>query len=242
MSKTQNAVFALFLSLLALPQAFAETGGTYGAGGSDASLDETYLTVDHAEFEELKAPNPMNPQKPTQSGLGSDDPVKQIVGDLSAIINIGQQLWNIVSANQPTATTSQNVATAVPDGIKSWTQLAGWQNPQIHNYKVSLKNGYGANVVTFGYQLQFNSGGNLDGRGQFLANGTIRATQVDVLWGYHFSADAAVGDVVNVGSSQDPIAGVNLTVTWKVGTVLKQENGSRTFFVRGDGQVDDLGQ
>ena len=109
---------------------------------------------------------------------------------------------------------------------------------------MALKNGYGMTVVNFTYQLQFNSGGSQSGHGQYLANATIRATNVDVVWGYKFSADATVGDILNIGFTHlpDPIAGVNLTLTWKVGTVLKQDNGSRTFFVRGDGQVDDLSQ
>jgi hypothetical protein len=61
-----------------------------------------------------------------------------------------------------------------------------------------------------------------------------------VVLGYRFNADVTVGDVVNVGTAQDPIAGVALTVSWQVGTALKQINGSRTIFVRGDGQIVDL--
>lgn len=160
--------------------------------------------------------------------------------DLSQIISVGERVWAIVQANHPVVTVNTPVAHALPRGVECWADLERWQAPRARLYEVTYQNGFGTNVVHFRFRLQYTYGGGKDGRGRYLANVAVIPADLDVLWGYTFDANVEVGQAVNLGTHDDPVAGLGLNVKWNVKTVLKDSSSSMNFFVQGDGIAKSL--
>jgi hypothetical protein len=152
------------------------------------------------------------------------------------IINIGQKVWDIVKAGKPVVVVNQApMASALPRGLTCWNQLDSWQAPKVSSYEVSYKNGFGMEAVKFRFRLQYTYGGGKNGKGKYLANVTVMPAEINVLWGYTFNAGIDVEQAVNLGTQDNPMAGLALNLKWTVSTVLKESDNSFHFFVQGDG-------
>ncbi|MFA6434838.1 MAG: hypothetical protein WCW52_09100 [Elusimicrobiales bacterium] len=161
---------------------------------------------------------------------------------IDQIINIGAKIWDIVKLNAPTADIETTYATALPQGITAWNQLAGWQRPKSYTYGFSVKNLYGATVVNVKYKVMFTYGGSYNGKGRYLTGVTMLPVSADVSWGYRFSLSAQVPDstVVNMGTGSDPVAALQLNTVWKITTSLKDSNGAGAYYMQGDGYFEEL--
>ena len=159
---------------------------------------------------------------------------------LDRIIAIGDKIWKIIEKNKPVVTvTTQNVD-LVPSGVRDWTQLQGWKAPQSRVYQTLYKNGYGMNVVEFNYRVIYTYGGNVNGKGQYLARVEIEPAVLNVAWGYKFSAQGEAFNPTNAGTHKKPIAAMELRLNWQVNTVLRHMQESTRFYVRGDGLFQTL--
>lgn len=202
-------------------------------------LDKRYYTVGsvrvipQGEFETLTP----------DLGQGGDEvfaPLDESL-DLEQIVALGQRIWKLVEANKPVVDiVEQPRVSAVPEGTESWMQLEGWQNPRSRVYRIEYKNLYGITVIAFAFRVTFTYGGGVKGKGQYLANVSVIPAEVQVAWGYKFNASVEVAKLVNAGSRQSPIAGMELGVRWQIDTVMKHERRTSAFFVRGDGEFVDL--
>jgi hypothetical protein len=121
--------------------------------------------------------------------------------------------------------------------------MGGWQPPEGTIYNLTAKNGYGIKVVDVQYEVLRTYGGSYDGKGKYLTAVTVAAPKVDVLWGYHFTMATSVPDtsVVNVGTSQDPVAGMMVTLNWHISTPIKDSQGQGLYFLQGDGVYKEVG-
>lgn len=162
---------------------------------------------------------------------------------LDQIVNIGKKVWAIIDANKPVVDIKTQYATALPQGVTSAAQLAGWKPPRGVIYGLSAKNAYGAKVIDVKWEVLRTYGGRYKGHGQFLSGVTIQPLQVDVLWGYKFSLDATVGDtsITNAGTDEEPIAALQPTIQWRVQTAIKDSTGRAGYYLQGDGQMSELG-
>lgn len=160
--------------------------------------------------------------------------------DLWKIVNIGKEIWKIITDNRPVANIITDSASAVPYGTRDWTDLQGWKMPESKVYRVTYKNGFGSTVVDFSFRVMYTHGGNVHGVGHYLSNVTIVPANLNVSWGYRFSAEGTTPNIMNVGTHEDPIAGIQLMLVWSVDTVTQHSEKSAAFFVRGDGGLFDL--
>jgi hypothetical protein len=152
------------------------------------------------------------------------------------IVNIGQKVWDIVQAGKPVVVVKgAPMAFALPRGLTCWNQLDSWQAPKVNSYEVSYKNGFGMEVVKFRFRLQYTYGGGKAGKGKYLANVTVMPAEISVMWGYTFNANVDVQQAVNLGTQDNPLAGLEMNMKWSVSTVLKESENSFHFFVQGDG-------
>jgi len=156
------------------------------------------------------------------------------------IVNLGQKVWKLVEDGKPVVSTRWATANALPEGIQNWLSMSGWDNPRARVYRVEYKNLYGVTVVDFSFRVTYTAGGSFQGQGQYLSRVSVEPANVLVRWGYQFDATAEVANVVNVGSSQSPIGGMELLLRWKVSTVVNEFEQSASYFVRGDGAMVDL--
>lgn len=158
---------------------------------------------------------------------------------LDVVFNMGKKIWDIVEANKPVVDIETDFATALPKGTKDWRAFEGWQSPAARVYRVRYKNRFGMKVVDFSYRVLYTYGGSVLGRGRYLTNVTVEP-DVDVLWGYKFNAKVAIREPINTGTTENPVAGLEMAMSWEVDTVVKHLEGSTSYFVRGDGRFENL--
>ncbi|MBI5242748.1 MAG: hypothetical protein HY922_03565 [Elusimicrobia bacterium] len=163
--------------------------------------------------------------------------------DPSMIINIAKEIWQIILDNQPVVDVKISYAAAVPKGVDHWTQLAGWQPPQGTVYQFVAKNMYGAKTIDVKFQVLRTAGGNYNGKGKYLTNVTVEPLMVSVNWGYKLSLEASVPaeSIANVGSTEDPIAGMVAGLRWAIHTPVKHIEGKSLYYLQGDGLFRELG-
>ncbi|MFL5813858.1 MAG: hypothetical protein ACJ763_09800 [Bdellovibrionia bacterium] len=156
---------------------------------------------------------------------------------LDAIVNIGKTVWGVIEAGRPKMNLDLDVASAVPQGIKSWTELDSWKDPIAKLYRTQLYSARKAYLGDVYYRLIFTYGGHYKGVGSYLTNVTVLPAQIQI--GYHkdFYAQAKVAELVNHGTQKNPIAGMTLNLTWGMDGVFSKSMQSISFHVRGDGKV-----
>ncbi len=181
-------------------------------------------------------PNPTSSPKPSSF----DGPVAGMGDiDINAIINLGQKVWGMIQANKAVVTTKTQSASGLPAGIKCWDQLENWRAPRSEVYKVSYANAFGFNVIDLEFSLIYSYGGQVNGVGAYLTNATIQYRKLDVSWGFTVDANVEVPMVTNVGKSTNPVAGMELTLRWKIDSLSHTER-TASFFVYGDGRPTQL--
>ena len=158
--------------------------------------------------------------------------------DFSQIISIGEKIWKIVEANKPVVNVKTKLVSALPRGVNCWSDLSGWKAPKVKSYEVKYKNLFGTEVVKFRFRLQFTPGGGYDGVGKYLANVTVVPAELNVIWGYKFNAEVEIQPAVNLGTTKDPVAGLEINLKWNINTPVKESQNAFHIFVQGDGHFE----
>ena len=153
---------------------------------------------------------------------------------LNQIIAIGEKLWRLIEAGRPVVNYRAPVVHALPLANICWTDLESWRPPVSKVWEVNYKNGFGVNVVKFRFRVVYTPGGKYEENGAYLANVTVMPAALDVAWGYTMNAETIVGRAINLGTKKNPIAGLQLLITWNVKTIVKDSTQSETIFIRGD--------
>lgn len=180
-------------------------------------------------------PTPISTPKPSSF----DGPTIGGDLDLNAIINLGQKIWGLIQSNKAVVNAKTQSASGLPAGIKCWDQLENWRPPRSEVYKVSYANAFGFNVVDLEFALIYSYGGQVNGVGAYLTNATVQYRKLDVSWGFTVDANVEVPMVTNVGKSSNPVAGMELTVRWKIDSLSHTER-TESFFIFGDGRPTQL--
>jgi len=187
----------------------------------------------------------INPPGPGTTGAPTNPlgEASQTVDLLDKIVNLAQKIFNIIEKNQPVVNVTTNYANAVPYGTSHWTQLQGWSRPATKRYAFSMKNGYGSEVVKVTYQVHYTHNGNFQGKGKFLTGVTVEPLNIETAWGYKVSLVSEVPDstIANVGTSEDPIASMQVQLKWNVHTVIKDITSKAVYYVQGDGLLQEIG-
>lgn len=188
---------------------------------------------------------PINqPGTPGQGGNGGVnwDDINQGIDIADKIVNLVDKIFEIIAKNQPVVNITVNYANAVPYGLSHWTQLQGWSTPKVKRYNMSFKNALGAKVVDVTYQIHWTYGGNYEGKGKYLTGVTVEPISVKTAWGYNVDLTAQVPDstIANVGTSEDPIASMQVQLNWKVHSMVSDMTGKDIYYVQGDGKMQPL--
>ena len=225
-----------FLILL-LPMAFAQ------ANSSNKFFDLKSFKVEQlSEKEVLQIPD-INLQTQTYlsdcSGENGNSPWSPNSVSLGDIVRIGKELWKIIDENKAVANVNSLSVSALPRGITCWDQLAEWRIPESKYYQVTYENAYGMEVINVIYRVTMSYGGSYESKGKYLANVSITPAKIDVFWGFNLSSTVKASHALNVGSAEDPIAGIELNIHWSV-NALNHSEQSLSLFVDGTGEVSPL--
>lgn len=156
------------------------------------------------------------------------------------VINIGKKIWEIVQAGKPVLNIRTDVATALPQGSRCWLDLQTWKMPESKLYSVSFKNGFGMEVVKMNYRVLWLPGGSVDGVGQFIGYAAVIPSDVSVAWGFSLNAQASVPTVFNMGTRAEPVAGMQMSMIYRVESPIQTTEQSQAYFVNGKGDFKQL--
>ncbi|MBU6154445.1 MAG: hypothetical protein KGP28_09110 [Bdellovibrionales bacterium] len=174
-------------------------------------------------------PQTVNPQPGTSGGISLND-----------IITIGQKVWDFVVSNKPNATYQSLKAAVVPSGITSWTQLRGWSKPVSKVYRVEFTNMFGQVAGSFDYRINFVYGGSYQGKGKYIGQISFVPAGVKLSTDRTLDVKAELLDPLNFGTEEDPIAGVELQISWSTPTTTRYQLNSVEFFLYGTGEIQDM--
>lgn len=182
------------------------------------------------------------PRKPTDKDKGSDldewaEDISTLDEVLTAIEKIGTRIWKLIEANRPVVSVESKVANALPRNVTCWMDLENWKVPKVYKYNVTYKNVFGAEVVNFTFRVIYTYGASYEGRGKYLSNVSVHPAELNVLWGYTFNSKVEVQRIVNIGTKQDPIAGMEMKLNWQISTPIKDSTNSKIFFITANGEV-----
>ncbi|MEQ1722935.1 MAG: hypothetical protein ABL930_07140 [Pseudobdellovibrio sp.] len=153
------------------------------------------------------------------------------------VINIGTKIWTVVEKGRPVANYTGAKANALPQNALRWDQLSNWQMPKSKVISVVYKNLYGIEVVRFTYRIILLYGGSVNGVGRYIGYASVEPLEMTTAYMYTFNAKANVEAVFNMGTSQDPLAGMILNINWTVETVLKKTTVTHTYNLDGSGNI-----
>lgn len=158
---------------------------------------------------------------------------------LDQIINIGKQAWEFIQSNKAVVTSSTQYASALPRGSSCWSDLSNWQRPRSEAYKATYINGFGMEIVNLEFNLVYAYGGQANNKGRYISNATIQYRKLDVFWGFKVNASVEVPQVLNVGSKDEPVAGLQMSIRWTVNGLNHLER-TASFFMYGDGRPTEV--
>jgi hypothetical protein len=157
--------------------------------------------------------------------------------DWSTIVTIGEKIIEIVKAGKPVVNVTRDTIAAVPGGVSSWTQLSGWQAPITKVYSLTAENNLGMTIVDMRLKVSANTGGGIDGKGKFIANLVVVPSSIYVLWGFNADVSSSHQEALNMGQSDNPIAGMGFDINYKYSSPLFVQQGTQSYFVTGDGVI-----
>jgi hypothetical protein len=156
--------------------------------------------------------------------------------DLGSIVNLGKEIWKVIEDNQPVLNVKHLYANALPNHIQASRELQGFSKIRAKSFKYEAHNLFGVQVFNVTYTLVYRHGGNLSGKGAYLTNVGIIPSDVSVNWGYTLNMDVINVHVENIGSSENPVAGMSLEIAIDVATVIKKSKFTKVFELAGDSE------
>ena len=190
---------------------------------------------------------PKTPDDPTKTPDDSTTPSEQPKGFLDNIIMtvdklvaVGEKIIPLIKSGQSVVTNTPMKAICVlpkSDGVDPVVhEMGGWSIPVSKHYKITYKNGWGSEVVSFIYSVSFQYNGSTNGKGHYLAGVRSSATEINTSWGFDLDASSQLIQIANVGTQEDVIAGATIEMTYTVKNWTKNLTSIESFHVTGDGR------
>ncbi|HLW56909.1 MAG TPA: hypothetical protein VKY27_05955 [Bacteriovoracaceae bacterium] len=204
-----------------------------------ASTQDPYYQISEVQVERIDTSHGMISDK----DLGKD--IGEVISITRQIIAFGKEIYEIVKAGKPVINTEYAPLSILPVNTEfgqsiTPMDLSGWKRPQSAKFKITYKNGYGSEVVSFTYNVNMSPGGKFRGKGAYITNAQIVPETISVAWGFNFNAKMSLVGLTNLGTDDDPIVGATLQLSYTVSTVVKEERNNMTIFISGDGNIEQL--
>lgn len=204
---------------------------------TQANTQDPYYQISDISVEVLESYDAPEPTPNAEIG--------DIIATARQIIAFGKEIYKIVVAGKPVINTKHAPISILPLDTEFGKEikpldLSHWQAPKSTKFKVTYKNGFGAEVVTFTYNINMSYGGSFRGKGSYVSHAQIVPENVSVAWGYNFNAEMSLVGLTNIGTDESPIAGATLQLSYTVSTVLKEDKNNMTIFIAGNGTIQQM--
>jgi hypothetical protein len=186
--------------------------------------------------------NPAPGKKGAPSGGKSQDGLSMgLEAWVDDIVNAGTKAWSVIEAGRPVAHDKLETASALPKGADNWTDLQNWSAPTSRSYSVQYENGFGYSMIDFTFRITFNYGGNFKGHGKYIANAAVQIENLRIgFGGIKFDVEVDVASIYNRGTSQEPLAGMQINVNRIAETVFSRNENTDSFHLDGRGIIQKL--
>lgn len=182
-----------------------------------------------------------------ESSAVPGNPIDEIAMYIDGLIAIGKKIWPIIDAGRPVINTTGILPSisVLPyiegtDPKTAFYEMANWSDPKVASYHVSYKNGFGKEVVGFDYTVYFQFNGDLNGKGKYITNLKVQASQVSAAWGFTFDASTELVGIANTGPKDQPVASATIQIAYKVRGLVNEMRNWQTFYVKGNGEIKTL--
>jgi hypothetical protein len=156
------------------------------------------------------------------------------------VIAIGKQAWTFMQENKPVVNTNTDFAGAVPSGINDWRSLAGWKNTLRGPITFSWINGFNSETVHIDFKWANTYNGNYNGVGKYVTQAGPSLGKVDVSWGYTVDIDVNAFSPLNIGTTKDPVAQIDVGIQCRASTVLADVSKNYRARFKGTGEIEYL--
>lgn len=154
---------------------------------------------------------------------------------LPEVSQVGELIWKIITIGKAVINADNNTFNVLP--TKCWMDLTGWKKPVSKSVQMSYKNMLNKTVAQFQIKVTFVPGGQFKGKGQYLSGISIIAEEAWVQRLYQLDVSSFVYDIRNNGSQENPIASVELVLSWTFAGPFDIDKKSMTFVISGDGTI-----
>lgn len=172
------------------------------------------------------------------------NPIAEVIMIIDNILAIGQKIWPIIEAGAPVVSTKMAPAVSVIPNIDGTNvvlaQMENWSVPRMVSYRISFTNALNMEVVGFTYAVYFQHSGNYLGKGKYITNLKVQASNITASWGSNFEAASELIGISNVGTMEDPLASAIIQVSYVAKGVFNKLTGARSFYVDGAGHMSPM--
>jgi hypothetical protein len=180
------------------------------------------------------------PRKPT-----FDERVEttgNVIQAASNMVALGQAVYDLVQKGKPKTTTEYTPVSVVPKDpttkeIIDPFELEGFSFPVEKSYQAKVVNGSGSEVVSFNYKVMYSHSGSYNGTGKYITGVNIIPGSIKVSYGWDFSSSMMVSGIMNHGTKADPVAGLMLTIKYKMGSWGSAFERNDTIHITGRGEI-----
>ncbi len=157
--------------------------------------------------------------------------------NLQQLITLGKEIWQIVKDGAPVINFATQSASVIPQGAICPFYMSSWNIPQSKTFELNYKNNFGMEMIYFTYKVIYSYGGRFQGKGAYLANVSIHPKDIRLKWGQSFDANVKIAQGINLGTMEDPVAGLEISLDWEIKNPISELQSNRTYFVNGLGQL-----
>lgn len=170
--------------------------------------------------------------------------IGQVIQIANDVIALGERIYEIVKKGKPVVNTSYAPLSVMPKNAEGQPvdimDTEGWSLPTARKMRMDYKNVYGMTVVSFEYTVVFAHSGSYEGKGAYITAAQIIPSNVKVSWGFDFNASMKLVGLQNHGTRQSPVAGMVISVNYKVESVMTTIESNDTYHMTGKGQLVQL--
>jgi hypothetical protein len=151
------------------------------------------------------------------------------------IVQIGEKAWQLVKNNEAVVDYSEDWAGAVPQEYEDdWTSLYGWEDMKSEEFRFHYKVG-GDTVSELKWKYTWSAKGkDSNGVGQYIMNGGCTIEKLYARVGQTLNSQVSSRSPLNYGTPDNPIAGIDIELSFTSASAFNSETTTCTVTIRGD--------
>lgn len=165
----------------------------------------------------------------------------KVISTAKDMVALGEAIYTLVTKGRPKNTTTYAPISVVPKDPTTKEHvdlfdLEGFSIPVEKTYVAKVYSG-GKVVVNFTYKVMYSYGGSYNGTGKYLSNVIIIPGSVKTSFGWEFNAKMQLSGMMNHGTKANPVAGIMVTINYKMDSWSSSFERNDTVHITGNGQI-----